>query len=264
MQAYGNDYIYINTIAHPVEDPGLLSKKISDRHFGVGSDGLVLICASEICDFRMRIFNPDGTEAEMCGNALRSTAKYVYTYGLTEKKEFTIETLGGIKRLELTVTDKEVTDIRAHIGNPVFEPASIPVLTDGDRFLEQPVQAGDRTFTASSLSWGNPHTVIFVEDVDAVDLETYGPLLEHASCFPRRTNVTFAQVVDPEHIRIRGNIGMRNRMLYGCGDRSAAWQMCVCCGSDAAGRRAESRAARRRFCVHAGSVLYCFPGRIRV
>ena len=115
MQAYGNDYIYINTIAHPVEDPGLLSKKISDRHFGVGSDGLVLICASEICDFRMRIFNPDGTEAEMCGNALRSTAKYVYTYGLTEKKEFTIETLGGIKRLELTVTDKEVTDIRAHI-----------------------------------------------------------------------------------------------------------------------------------------------------
>lgn len=203
MQAYGNDYIYINTIAHPVEDPGLLSKKISDRHFGVGSDGLVLICASEICDFRMRIFNPDGTEAEMCGNALRSTAKYVYTYGLTEKKEFTIETLGGIKRLELTVTDKEVTDIRAHIGNPVFEPASIPVLTDGDRFLEQPVQAGDRTFTASSLSWGNPQTVIFVEDVDAVDLETYGPLLEHASCFPRRTNVTFAQVVDPEHIRIR-------------------------------------------------------------
>lgn len=203
MQAYGNDYIYINTIAHPVENPGLLSKKISDRHFGVGSDGLVLICPSQVCDFRMRIFNPDGTEAEMCGNALRSTAKYVYTFGLTDKEKFTIETLGGNQHLELTVRDGKVTDIRADIGRPVFEPSRIPVLTDEKTFLEQPVQAGDRAFSASSLSWGNPHTVIFVDDVDDVDIETYGPLLEHASCFPQRTNVTFAQIVDQNHIRIR-------------------------------------------------------------
>ena len=203
MQAFGNDYIYVNTIAHPVENPGLLSKKISDRHFGVGSDGLVLICPSEICDFRMRIFNPDGTEAEMCGNALRSTAKYVYTYGLTDKEKFTIETLGGIKHLELTVSGTEVTDIRADIGKPVFEPSLIPVVTSEEVFLEQSVEAGDRTFTASSLSWGNPHTVIFVDNVDDMDVEKYGPLLEHASCFPQRTNVTFAQVVDEGHIRIR-------------------------------------------------------------
>ena len=129
MQAYGNDYIYINAIENEVVNPGLLSKKISDRHFGVGSDGLVLICASDVCDFRMRIFNPDGTEAEMCGNALRSTSKYVYDKGLTQKEQFTVETIGGIKRITLTVRDGVAQDIRADIGKPILEAAKIPVDT---------------------------------------------------------------------------------------------------------------------------------------
>ena len=168
MQAYGNDYIYINAIENEVVNPGLLSKKISDRHFGVGSDGLVLICASDVCDFRMRIFNPDGTEAEMCGNALRSTSKYVYDKGLTQKEQ-----------------------------------SKIPVDTSKERFLEEPIQAGEKEFLVSSLSWGNPHTVTFVDNVDDVEIETYGPLLENHARFPQRTNVTFAQVVDDGHIRIR-------------------------------------------------------------
>lgn len=203
MQAYGNDYIYIDTMSHQIEDPGLLAQKISNRHFGVGSDGLVLICHSEICDFRMRIFNPDGTEAEMCGNALRSMSKYVYKYGLTDKDKFTVETLGGNQSIELTVKDGEVIDICANIGMPVLTPAQIPVCTDKKNFLECPLRAGDRVFTASSVSWGNPHTVIFVDDTDAVDIEKYGPLVECAPCFPRRTNVTFAQITDSSHIRIR-------------------------------------------------------------
>ena len=204
VQACGNDYVYVNTILHPVDNPNELSQKISDRHYGVGSDGLVLIGDSELCDFRMRIFNPDGTEAEMCGNALRSVAKYVYTYGLTSKKNFTIETLGGNQKLALTVCDGEVRDICAEIGRPIFTPSEIPVLTEEkEYFLEQPIQVGDTTFLASSISWGNPHTVIFVEDVDATDVKTYGPLIEMLPCFPRRTNVSFAQVVDAHHVRIR-------------------------------------------------------------
>lgn len=162
MQAYGNDYIYINAIENEVVNPGLLSKKISDRHFGVGSDGLVLICASDVCDFRMRIFNPDGTEAEMCGNALRSTSKYVYDKGLTQKEQFTVETIGGIKRITLTVRDGVAQDIRADIGKPILEAAKIPVDTQKERFLEEPIQAGEKEFLVSSLSWGNPHTVTFV------------------------------------------------------------------------------------------------------
>ncbi len=217
MQAYGNDFICVNTILHPVDKPNILAQKISDRHYGVGSDGLVLICASDICDFRMRIFNPDGTEAEMCGNALRSVAKYVYTYGLTSKTNFTIETLGGNQKLELTVCNGEVTDISAEIGRPVFTPSQIPVLTEEKEcFLEQPIQAADTRFLASSLSWGNPHTVVFVEDVDTVDVEAYGPIIETLPCFPQRTNVTFAQVVDANHIRIR-EWERRTGETLGCG-----------------------------------------------
>lgn len=203
MQAYGNDYIYINAIENEVVNPGLLSKKISDRHFGVGSDGLVLICASDVCDFRMRIFNPDGTEAEMCGNALRSMSKYVYDKGLTQKEQFTVETIGGIKRITLTVRDGVAQDIRADIGKPILEAAKIPVDTPKERFLEEPIQAGEKEFLVSSLSWGNPHTVTFVDNVDDVEIETYGPLLENHPRFPQRTNVTFAQIVDDGHIRIR-------------------------------------------------------------
>lgn len=203
MQAYGNDYVYIDAIHQRIEAPNQLAKEISDRHFGVGSDGLVLICPSEVCDFKMRIFNPDGTEAEMCGNALRSTAKFVYFHGLTDKENLTIETLGGHKQIKLEVKEGEVVNIRASIGKPELSAKCVPVDTEEEIFLKQPLHILDREFTASSLSWGNPHTVLLVEDALSLDVEKYGPVVEHHNCFPRRTNVTFAQILDEEHIRIR-------------------------------------------------------------
>lgn len=203
MQAYGNDYVYIDAINQQLENLNNLAKKISDRHFGVGSDGMVLICASSVADFRMRIFNPDGTEAEMCGNAIRSTAKFVYYHGMTDKTELTIETLGGIKHLTLFVENGEVVNIEAEIGRPELLARNIPVATKDEEFIDQEVQVADRTLRMSSLSWGNPHTVFFVDDVASYEVEKYGPLVEHHERFPKRTNVTFAQVVDDRHIKIR-------------------------------------------------------------
>ncbi len=203
MQAFGNDYVYMDAIHQTIVHPEMLAQKISDRHFGAGSDGLVLICPSETCDFRMRIFDPDGTEAEMCGNALRSTAKFVYYHGLTQKEALTIETLGGNQQVFLDVKNGEVRNIHAIIGKPEFRAEMVPVDTGLPEFFNQPLQVGDRLFHASSLSWGNPHTVLFTEDVNMLEIEKYGPLVENMECFPKRTNVTFAQVLGEESIRIR-------------------------------------------------------------
>ena len=204
MQAFGNDYVYVNAIEQTIDNPNDLAIKVSNRHFGIGSDGLVLICSSKMCDFRMRMFNPDGTEGEMCGNALRSLSKFVYYHHLTDKTELTIETLGGIKHVQLHVNEGEVVNISADIGKPRFLPQEIPVAAQGKEFMEQPIQVLDRTFMVSSLSWGNPHTVTFVENVDDFPVEKYGPAMEHLTeIFPKKTNVTFAQVVSKDYIKIR-------------------------------------------------------------
>lgn len=204
MQAYGNDYVYIDAINQKLDNLNELAKFVSDHHFGIGSDGMVLICPSDIADFRMRIFNPDGTEAEMCGNAIRSVGKYVYDHKLTDKTTLKIETLGGIKTLELTVENGICTNIKANIGTPIFNPKEIPVNTDKDKFVLESVQILDKTFKLSSLSWGNPHTVLFVDDVMNFDVSKYGPAIEnHLEVFPNRTNVTFAEVVDKNYIKIR-------------------------------------------------------------
>lgn len=207
MQAYGNDYVYVNAIEQQIEKPHHLAVQVSNRHFGIGSDGLVLICPSESCDFRMRMFNPDGTEGEMCGNALRSLSKFVYYHHLTDKTELRIETLGGIQHVKLFVKNGEVVNISADIGEPVFLPERIPAVsqTPGtDIFLNQPVAVLDRTFYLSSLSWGNPHTVAFLESVDDFPVEKYGPAIECLTrVFPKKTNVTFAQVISKDRIRIR-------------------------------------------------------------
>ncbi len=223
MQAQGNDYVYMDAIHQVIEDPGRLSREVSDRHFGIGADGLVLICPSDRADFRMRIFNPDGTEAEMCGNALRSTGKFAYMQGLTQKEELKIETLGGIKRVWLEVKEGMVENIRAAIGRPEFTPEKIPVIVEGKYFLDRPLEVADRVFRASALSWGNPHVVLFAEDVSTLDLEKYGSLVEHMQCFPRRTNVTFAQILDERHIRIREwERGTGETLACGTGCCSAA------------------------------------------
>ncbi len=223
MQAQGNDYVYMDAIHQVIEDPGRLAREVSDRHFGIGSDGLVLVCPSDRADFRMRIFNPDGTEAEMCGNALRSTGKFVYMQGLTQKEELKIETLGGIKRVWLEVKEGMVENICAAIGRPEFTPEKIPVIVEGKYFLDRPLEVADRVFRASALSWGNPHVVLFAEDVSTLDLEKYGSLVEHMQCFPRRTNVTFARILDERHIRIREwERGTGETLACGTGCCSAA------------------------------------------
>lgn len=223
MQAQGNDYVYMDAIHQVIEDPGRLAREVSDRHFGIGSDGLVLICPSDRADFRMRIFNPDGTEAEMCGNALRSTGKFVYMQGLTQKEELKIETLGGIKRVWLEVKEGMVENICAAIGRPEFTPEKIPVIVEGKYFLDMPLEVADRVFRASALSWGNPHVVLLAEDVSTLDIKKYGSLVEHMQCFPRRTNVTFARILDERHIRIREwERGTGETLACGTGCCSAA------------------------------------------
>ena len=183
----------------------------------------MLICPSDRADFRMRIFNPDGTEAEMCGNALRSTGKFVYMQGLTQKEELKIETLGGIKRVWLEVKEGMVENICAAIGRPEFTPEKIPVIVEGKYFLDMPLEVADRVFRASALSWGNPHVVLLAEDVSTLDIKKYGSLVEHMQCFPRRTNVTFARILDERHIRIREwERGTGETLACGTGCCSAA------------------------------------------
>ena len=204
MQAYGNDYVYIDAINQKINNVHELARYISDRHFGVGSDGLVLICSSDVADFRMRMFNPDGTEGEMCGNALRSLSKYVYDHKLTDKTELEIETLGGIQHVKLTVENGKAVNIEANIGKPVLDTNLIPVNTKLPEFIEQEVKVLDKTFKITAVSWGNPHCVMFIDDVDNFDVEKYGKEIEHKTeIFPNKTNVTFAEVVDRNTIKIR-------------------------------------------------------------
>lgn len=204
MQAFGNDYVYIDAINQDIKEPDKLAKKISDRHFGVGSDGLVLICPSECADFRMRIFNPDGTEGEMCGNAIRSVGKFVYDYCYTSKPEITVETLGGLQRLRLYVSEGKAINITADICEPVLDTKMIPVNTALEQFIHVPVLIIDREFYMTAISWGNPHCVVFIDDVQNFEVEKYGRAIEfHKELFPNRTNVTFAEVVSPTFIKIR-------------------------------------------------------------
>ena len=204
MQAYGNDYVYIDAINQKIENVNELAKFVSNRHFAIGSDGMVLICPSTVADFRMRMFNPDGTEGEMCGNALRSMSKYVYDHKFTEKTNLTIETLGGIQHVELFVENGKAINIKANIGKPVLDTKKIPVNTQLPEFIEQNVKVLDKEFKITAVSWGNPHCVMFVENVDELDVEKYGKEIEYKTeLFPNKTNVTFAQVVAPDYIKIR-------------------------------------------------------------
>lgn len=191
MQGAGNDYIYVNTLAYPLEQPEKLAVKWSAPHTGIGSDGLVLIGPSPVADFSMRIFNADGSEAAMCGNASRCIGKYVYEKGLTDKKIITLETPAGIKILQLHIAAGRVEAVTVEMGQPRI----------GEIALE--IEAGGRSYTGTVVSMGNPHLVIFVETLDRVDLAAEGPLLETHPLFPDRTNVEFVEVLSPGEIRMR-------------------------------------------------------------
>lgn len=204
MHGLGNDYIYVDTTRERVEDPQGLAVAMSRPHFGVGADGLVLIGASQCADLSMRMFNADGSEGEMCGNAVRCIGKYAYERGLVRRETMTLQTRAGVKTLRLTVEDGRVSRVRVDMGAPILDGPSIPALLGEGRIVRQPLEAGGRAFEVTCVSMGNPHAVIFLhEDVDAFDVGRYGPLLERHAAFPNRTNVEFAALVAPERIRMR-------------------------------------------------------------
>lgn len=195
MHGCGNDYVYVNLFEEQIENPAKVSIAVSDRHFGIGSDGLITIGASEIADFRMRIYNADGSEAEMCGNGIRCVAKYVYDHKLTDKTEITVETGAGVKTLQLTVEDDKVTLVRVDMGEPILTSDEIPVVADGDRVVDEPIVVDDKEWRMTCVSMGNPHAVVFVDDVAHFELEKYGPLFENHVRFPKRTNTEFVQII---------------------------------------------------------------------
>lgn len=195
MHGCGNDYVYVNLFEEQIENPAKVSIAVSDRHFGIGSDGLITIGPSDIADFRMRIYNADGSEAEMCGNGIRCVAKYVYDHKLTDKAEITVETGAGVKTLQLTVEDDKVTLVRVDMGEPILTPDEIPVVADGDRVVDEPIVVDDKEWRMTCVSMGNPHAVVFVDDVTHFELEKYGPLFENHVRFPKRTNTEFVQII---------------------------------------------------------------------
>ena len=210
MQGIGNDYIYLDCKEKMISDPVGLARRMSDRHFGVGSDGLVLILPSDRADFRMRMFNADGSEAEMCGNASRCVGKYVYDRGLTDRTEITLETGSGIKTLRMHPEEGKIASVTVDMGAPALRPEEIPVLLEkaglsrtADLAQRIPLEIGGRCFEATCVSMGNPHCVVFQEEVDRWEIEKWGPLFEHHPAFPQRTNTEFAKVLDRTHIRMR-------------------------------------------------------------
>ena len=203
MQGLGNDYVYIDATKENIENPSVLAKYISDRHFGVGSDGLILICPSDKADFRMRMFNSDGSEAEMCGNGIRCVGKFVYDKKLTDKTLVTIETKAGIKVLKLNIKDKEVDTVRVDMGTPILESEKIPVITDENIAQNLRLNALDKSFDFTCVSMGNPHAVTVVDNVTDFDVKKYGSILEVNEAFPNKTNVEFVEIKDPENIKMR-------------------------------------------------------------
>ena len=203
MHGCGNDYVYVNCFEETVENPGLVSKKISDRHFGIGSDGLILICPSNIADFRMEMYNSDGSEGAMCGNGVRCIAKYVYDYGLTDKTYVSLETKAGIKYLDMTVKDGKVAMIKVDMGAPITKPDQIPAISDKEIIVDEPITVDGQEYRITCVSMGNPHGVVFVDDTDSIDIEKIGPKFEHHEMFPDRTNTEFIQIIDRNNIKMR-------------------------------------------------------------
>lgn len=203
MHGLGNDYVYIDTIHQKIENESDLAQFVSNRNFGIGSDGLILICKSEKADFKMKMFNNDGSQAEMCGNGIRCVGKFVYDKGLTQKTEITIETLAGIKNLKLNVKNEKVETIKVDMGEPILEPEKIPVKSEKKPVMDLKLKALEKEFNFTCVSMGNPHAITIVEDTEKFEVEKYGRILEIDSNFPNKTNVEFVQIIDKNHINMR-------------------------------------------------------------
>ena len=204
MHGLGNDYVYVDCFCERVDDPSALARVVSDRHFGVGGDGLILIMPSDSCDVRMRMFNADGSEAQMCGNGVRCVAKYAYDHDLAKVNPMRVETLAGEKAIDLEIGDDgKVAAATVDMGEPILDPASIPVKFPSRRVIDATIQAVGREFNITCVSMGNPHATIYVDDVSAVDIERIGPALECHELFPERMNVHFVEVNSPSEVTMR-------------------------------------------------------------
>lgn len=245
MHGAGNDYIYINCFEENAVSPAELAVRLSDRHFGVGGDGVILICPSETADVRMRMFNADGSEGKMCGNGIRCVAGYAYERGIAPKTEMTVETASGIKKLSLNVDNGKVSGVCVDMGVPSFECADMPAISDMEEFIDMPVEALGRSFDVTCVSMGNPHAVIFVEDVMKTDVETIGRAIEAHPMFPERTNVEFVEDVDDRTLKMRvWERGSGETLACGtgaCASLAAAAKLGIC------GRRA-------RLCLRGGEL----------
>lgn len=224
MHGCGNDYVYVNLFNEEIKDPASLAVAVSDRHFGIGSDGLITIGPSKVADFRMRIYNADGSEAEMCGNGVRCVAKYVYDHALTDRTRITVETGAGVKELTLTVENQKVALVRVDMGEPVLVPEQIPVDAKGERVVDEPIIVGEKEWRMTCISMGNPHAVVFVDDVENFPIEEYGPLFENHVRFPKRTNTEFVKV------HTRNEVSMRvwergSQETWACGTGTCATAM---------------------------------------
>ena len=204
MQGLGNDYIYINCTKgyESIKNPGDLSKKLSDRHFGIGGDGIILICDSDLADFKMRMFNKDGSESEMCGNGIRCVGKYVYDFGLTKKEEIKIETLAGIKNLKLNISKGKVESVCVDMGEPILDQNKIPLICDNNKNIIE-LNLFDNKFIFHCLSMGNPHAITVIDDIKDFDVDKFGKLVESDNHFPNKTNVEFIQILDKNNIKMR-------------------------------------------------------------
>lgn len=205
MHGIGNDYIYFNAITQQIDDPNALSRKLSDRRFGIGGDGIILVCPSDIADAKMRIFNEDGSEAKMCGNGIRCVAKFVYDYGVVpaDRRTVRIDTLSGVKTIDLTVENGKAVSAKVDMGAAILSPADIPMIFDGERCIDQPLEVDGKVWKVTAVSMGNPHCVTFVDDVDALELEKIGPSFEHHPAFPDRLNTEFVRVIDDRTLQMR-------------------------------------------------------------
>ena len=203
MQGCGNDYIYFNCFDHEFIHPEKLAVTLSDRHFGIGGDGIVLICKSDIADAKMRMFNLDGSEGKMCGNAIRCVAKYLYDNGFVNKNEIAIETLSGVKKLQINTQNGLVSSVKVDMGKAELAPSKIPVNLPGERVVNAPLNIQDKTYRITCVSMGNPHAVVFCDDVDSLNLNEIGPDFEHNEVFPERVNTEFVKVIDKNTLKMR-------------------------------------------------------------
>ena len=203
MQGLGNDYVYVNCFEEKIDNPVETAIKVSNRNFGIGSDGLIMINPSKVADCEMEMYNADGSRSEMCGNGIRCVGKYVYDYGIAKKPRISVETLAGIKYLDFTIENDKVKLVKVDMGSPELVPANIPVVAEGDVCIDEPIVVDGVEYHMTCVSMGNPHAVVYIDDVKGLDIEKVGPKFENHERFPRRVNTEFVRVIDRNTVEMR-------------------------------------------------------------